>query len=221
MSEENKNLDQENAQTNGAEAGAGAASGAAAAQEGQAKGEPSIRKIGEDQPQEQQRSFNLQRTYLKESSLEMPNAPHIFMAEENPQYEISVNIGAEPLSEKYFHSLVRATVHAKIGQHTLYMLEGTQAGIFEISGFEVQEIDQLLGIVCPANLFNYLRVNLADMVTRTGLPQLNLADINFQALYEQNLQARIQEAQQQQAAQQASGAEGAGGTAGTAGQKAN
>lgn len=209
MSEENKNLNQENAQSNGSTESAD-----------QSRGEPSIRKIGEDKPQEQQKSFTLQRTYLKESSLEMPNAPHIFMAEENPQYEISVNIGAEPLSDRFFHSLVRATVHAKIGQHTLYMLEGTQAGIFEITGFEVQEIDQLLGIVCPANLFNYLRVNLADMVTRTGLPQLNLADINFQALYEQNLQARIQEAQKQQAAQQGESAGASGATSGTQGSQA-
>jgi len=140
-------------------------------------------------------SFNLQRVYLKDLSLEMPNAPHVFLEQETPQVEVSINVGGQRLAETVFESTVTATVTTRVNDKVLYLVEGTQAGIFELSNIPEEQMDPLLGIVCPTMLYPYLRANVADAITRTSLPALHLAEVNFQALYEQ----RIAELQQQQA----------------------
>ena len=137
--------------------------------------------------QEQQPSFGMQRSYLKDLSLEMPNAPQIFLEQEQPTVEVSLDLGAERLAETILETTVRATITTKINDKVLYLVEGTQAGIFEIANIPEDQIDPLIGIVCPSMIFPYLRANLADAINRTGLPSIHLAEVNFQSLYEQRL----------------------------------
>ncbi len=144
--------------------------------------------------QSQPPSFGMQRCYLKDLSLEMPNAPHIFLEQEQPAVDISLNIDAERLAETIFEATVRATITTKINDKVLYLVEGTQAGIFEIANIPEDQVDPLLGIVCPSMIFPYLRANLADAINRTGLPSIHMAEVNFQALYEQRLQEAAQSA---------------------------
>lgn len=146
-------------------------------------------------------SFSMQRVYLKDLSVEMPNAPQIFLEQEGPKVEVSINVGGQRLAETVFESTVTATVTTRINDKVLYLVEGTQAGIFELANIPGEQMDPLLGIVCPTMLYPYLRANIADAITRTSLPTLHLAEVNFQALYEQ----RIAELQKQQVEQADSG----------------
>ncbi|WP_322996148.1 protein-export chaperone SecB [Castellaniella sp.] len=132
-------------------------------------------------------SFGLQRTYVKDLSLEMPNAPGIFLEQEGPTVEVSIQVGGQQLAESVFESVVTATVTTRIGDKILYLVELSQAGIFEASNIPPEQLDPLLGIVCPTMLYPYLRANVADAITRTTLPPLHLSEMNFQALYEQRL----------------------------------
>lgn len=137
-------------------------------------------------------AFNMQRVYLKDLSLEMPNAPHIFLEQETPQVEVSVNVGGQRLAETVFESTVTATVTTRINDKVLYLVEATQAAIFELANIPVEQMDPILGIVCPTMVYPYLRANVADAITRTSLPPLHLAEVNFQALYEQQI-AQLQQ----------------------------
>ncbi|WP_298013125.1 protein-export chaperone SecB [uncultured Castellaniella sp.] len=132
-------------------------------------------------------SFGLQRTYVKDLSLEMPNAPAIFLEPEGPTVEVSIQVGGQQLAESVFESVVTATVTTRIGDKVLYLVELSQAGIFEASNIPADQLDPLLGIVCPTMLYPYLRANVADAITRTSLPPLHLSEMNFQALYEQRM----------------------------------
>lgn len=151
----------------------------------------------------QEPAFNLQRVYLKDLSLEMPNAPHVFLEQEGPKVEISINVGGQRLAETIFESTVTVTVTTRIEDKVLYLVEATQAGIFELANIPAEQLDPLVGIVCPTMLYPYLRANVADVITRTSLPALHLAEVNFQALYEQ----RIAELQAQQQGQTTNGAD--------------
>lgn len=151
----------------------------------------------------QEPAFNLQRVYLKDLSLEMPNAPHVFLEQEGPKVEISINVGGQRLAETIFESTVTVTVTTRIEDKVLYLVEATQAGIFELANIPAEQLDPLVGIVCPTMLYPYLRANVADVITRTSLPALHLAEVNFQALYEQ----RIAELQAQQQGQATNGAD--------------
>lgn len=146
--------------------------------------------------QENAPSFSMQRTYLKDLSLEMPNAPQILLEQESPTVEVSLNVGGQRLAETIFETTVTATVTTRISDKVLYLVEATQAGIFEAANIPNEQLDPLLGIVCPTMLYPYLRANVADAITRTSLPALHLAEVNFQALYEQRI-AELQQQQQQ------------------------
>lgn len=149
-------------------------------------------------------SFALQRTYLKDLSLEMPNAPQILLEQEGPTVEVSLNVGGQRLAETVFETSVTATVTTRINDKVLYLIEATQAGIFEAANIPDEQLDPLLGIVCPTMLYPYLRANVADAITRTSLPALHLAEVNFQALYEQRA-AEMAQQQQQKVEQPESG----------------
>ncbi len=138
--------------------------------------------------------FQIQRVYLKDVSLEQPNSPVIFLEQEAPSMEVGVSVSAEALADGIFESTVTVTLTAKIKDKVAFLIEGKQAGIFEARNIPEEQLDPLLGIGCPNILFPYLRVNIADLITRSGFPPVHLADINFEAFYQQRAQAAGQAA---------------------------
>lgn len=143
--------------------------------------------------------FQLQRMYLKDASLEMPNAPQIFLENEPPSVDIQLEVTDGKIAEAIHEVVVRVTITAKLKDKVLFLVEGKQAGIFEVRHFPVEQQAPVLGILCPGIVYPYLRANVADLIGRTGLPAVHLAEINFEAFYQQKLAALAQ--QNAQAAQ--------------------
>ena len=129
--------------------------------------------------------FQIQRVYLKDMSLEQPSSPEILLNQEQPAVDIQLGIEATPVAEGLFEITVTATVHAKIAEKTVFMVEAKQAGIFELRNMPEEQLAPILGIACPQIVYPYLRGNVADVVQRAGFPPVHLAEINFQAMYEQ------------------------------------
>ena len=129
--------------------------------------------------------FQIQRVYLKEASLEQPNSPGILLDSTQPSVEIQLGVEANPVADGIFEVAVTATVHTEIGEKTVFLVEAKQAGIFEIRNMSQEQMGPIVGIACPQIVYPYLRSNVADMVQRAGFPQVHLAEINFQAMYEQ------------------------------------
>lgn len=147
--------------------------------------------------------FQIQRVYLKDMSLEQPNSPAIFLEQEAPGIEVTLNVDQEVLAEGIYESTVTVTVTAKIKDKVAFLVEGKQAGIFEVRNIPAEQVEPLLGIGCPNIVYPYLRANIGDMITRAGFPPVHLAEINFEAFYQQRLQAIAE----QQAKLAADGAE--------------
>ncbi len=143
--------------------------------------------------------FQIQRVYLKESSLEQPNSPAILLDQSQPTVDIQLGVGGMPVSEGMFEVTVTATVQTKIGDRTVFLVEAQQAGIFEIRNLPDDQMGPIMGIACPQIVYPYLRGNVADLIQRAGFPPVHLAEINFQAMYEQQ-QAQQAAAQEQPAA---------------------
>ena len=143
--------------------------------------------------------FQIQRVYLKEASLEQPNSPAILLEQEQPAVEIQLGVEANAAADGVWEVCVMATVTTKIKDKTVFLVEVKQAGIFEVRNVPAENMSPILGITCPQILYPYLRANVADIVTRAGFPPVHLAEINFQAMYEQQ-QAELA-AQQPQAPQ--------------------
>ena len=129
--------------------------------------------------------FQIQRVYLKDVSLEQPNSPAILLEQDAPSVDIQLGVEATPVAEGVFEVAVIATVQTKVNDKTVFLVEAKQAGIFEIRNLPEDQMGPVMGIACPQIVYPYLRGNVADLVQRAGFPPVHLAEINFQAMYEQ------------------------------------
>jgi preprotein translocase subunit SecB len=133
-------------------------------------------------------SFQIQRIYTKDISFEAPNAPQVFQKEWEPEVKLDLDTASSQLAEGIYEVVLRVTVTASMGTDTAFLCEVQQAGIFTISGIEGTQMAHCLGAYCPNILFPYARECITSLVSRGTFPQLNLAPVNFDALFMNYLQ---------------------------------
>ncbi len=76
-----------------------------------------------EQDTQSQPAFSIQRIYLKDLSVELPNAPQILLEQGNPQVDIQLNIHAENVVEGLYEVAVSATVTTKVNDKVLFLVE--------------------------------------------------------------------------------------------------
>ncbi|HED34340.1 MAG TPA: protein-export chaperone SecB [Gammaproteobacteria bacterium] len=146
--------------------------------------------MSEEQSQQQ---FTIQKIYVKDISFESPNAPGVFQnGEWKPEVNVQLNTDSQVLSDALHEVTLTVTVTAKQKDSTAFLVEVKQSGIFQMSGFEEDQINGMLGAYCPEVLFPYAREAISDMVTKGGFPQMLLSPVNFNALYMQQQQQQAE-----------------------------
>jgi preprotein translocase subunit SecB len=138
--------------------------------------------------------FNVEKIYLKDLSLEIPNAPQIYTEREAPKIDINLHNEARALENGIYEVVLTATVTAKVKEKTAFLVEVAQAGIFQVRNLQGQELDAVLSVTCGNILFPYLRETVSNLATRGGFPPFFLNHISFEVLYQQRLQQQQQQA---------------------------
>lgn len=136
-------------------------------------------------PDEQQ--FLIQRIYLKDVSFESPNTPDVYAEEWNPETNLEMASKAKSLSNDYYEVELQLTITVKNNDKAAFLVEVSQAGIFEIKGYNQSQLNQLLASYCPTTLFPYAREAIASLVSKGSFPEMHLSPINFEALYAQRM----------------------------------
>lgn len=142
--------------------------------------------------------FAIEKLYIKDLSVEVPNAPQIFLERESPKVSIQLQTNARGIGEGVYEVTLTTTVTSKIEEKTVFLVEVGQAGIFRVQNVPNENMEPLLSIACPNILFPYAREVVSDAVIRAGFSPVLLQPVNFEALYMSRLQ-------QQEAAQNAAG----------------
>lgn len=127
--------------------------------------------------------FQIEKLYVKDLSLEVPNAPQIFMHAEPPQLEVQISHQAAQFSDGLYDIVVSVTVTARAGEKTVFLADVAQAGIFSVRGIPAAEVEPLLQIGCPTILYPYAREAISDLVTRAGFPAVVLQPVSFEQMY--------------------------------------
>ncbi|HQU87132.1 MAG TPA: protein-export chaperone SecB [Denitromonas sp.] len=136
--------------------------------------------------------FTIEKLYIRDLSVEVPNAPTIFLDRETPQINVQLRTDTKGIDAGVYEVVLTVTVTAKIGEEkTVFLVEAAQAGIFQIRNVPESDIEPIMMIGCANILFPYAREAISDAVTRAGFQPVLLAPVNFEALY----QARQQEQQ--------------------------
>jgi len=136
----------------------------------------------------QQPSFQIEKIYVKDISLEIPNAPQVFLEAQGPQLEIQVRNESAQFAEGLYEVVITVTVTAKAGDKTMFLAEAAQAGIFALRGVPQDDLEPLLAVACPTILYPYARETISDLVGRGGFPPVLLAPVSFEAIYAQRQQ---------------------------------
>ena len=144
--------------------------------------------------QQAQPGFGIEKLYVKDASIEVPNAPQIFTERTAPRVNVELGNSATRLDDGVFEVAIKVTVTAKIGDKTAFLVEATQAGIFAIRNVPDENLGVILGVTCPNILFPYAREAVSDMVTRAGFAPVLLNPINFEALFMQQKQQQAENA---------------------------
>lgn len=135
-------------------------------------------------------NFLIQRIYVKDLSFEAPLSPHVFKEKWEPQLALDLQTRNTALDSNAYDVVLQITATVKQNDKTIFLAEVKQAGVFTIDGLKDMELQHALNSYCPNILFPYAREAISDMVTRGGFPQLVLAPVNFDALYQQQLEKR-------------------------------
>ena len=140
------------------------------------------------EPQNNQPVFSIEKVYVKDLSVEIPNAPQVFLEREAPSVDIQLHHNSTSIEDGVYETVLTVTVTAKANEKTMFLVEVAQAGIFVARNIPGQELEQVLGIACPNILFPYVREVVSDTVVRAGFPPVILSPVNFEAIYQSQRQ---------------------------------
>jgi preprotein translocase subunit SecB len=142
---------------------------------------------GEATNNQAQPEFQIQRIYVKDVSFEAPNTPQIFQKEWQPEIKLDMDTKTTVLGTDVYEVVLTLTVTCKLGTESAFLCEVHQAGIFTASNLDAENLAHCLGSFCPSILFPYARESVASLVSKGSFPQLNLAPVNFDALFESHI----------------------------------
>ncbi len=142
-----------------------------------------------------QPSFAIEKIYLKDLSVEVPNGPGVFLEHAAPSVDVSINSNGRALEGGLFEVVLTVTITAKANEKTLFLVEAAQAGVFRILNVPQQDMGPLLGITCPNTLFPYVRETISAVTSRAGFQPVVLAPMTFEGIYQQQLQQMQQQQQ--------------------------
>jgi len=138
--------------------------------------------------------FNIEKIYVKDLSLEIPHAPHIFLERESPKVDVQLNTETSTIEGDVYEVIITNTVTAKVGEKVMFLIEAKQAGIFRLSNLPSEDIEPVLAVMCPNILFPYLRELVSNTTVRAGFAPVMLNPVNFDMLYQQHKQEQAQAA---------------------------
>jgi len=151
--------------------------------------------MAEQQEQAAQIEFNIQRIFVKDISFECPNSPTIFKKEWAPEVSMDIDTKSQKLEDGVYEVVLTLTTTAKVGEDVAFLCEVQQAGIFSVGQLEGPQMAHCLNAFCPNILFPYAREAVSSLVTRGTFPQLNLAPVNFDALFQNAMMQKQAEAE--------------------------
>lgn len=142
---------------------------------------------------ESKQQFELQRMYLVDSSFESPQAPKIFSKEQKFASNVEINTSNRKVGEATYEVILNVTLTVKLDDDSIaYLVEIKYSGLFTAKGFDTAGLGHLLGSYCPTMIYPFAREVVCDLIVKGGFPQVLLAPINFDALYNQHVQQQTQ-----------------------------
>ncbi|NIZ60640.1 protein-export chaperone SecB [Sedimentitalea sp. CY04] len=142
--------------------------------------------------------------FIRDMSFENVMAQKGTGTEAQPDVSVQVNLDAKKrTTENQYEVITKLIIESKVKEtgDVLFVFELEYVGIFNIEGVPEDQLHPFLLIECPRMLFPFLRRIVSDVTRDGGFPPLNLDNIDFVAIYRNELARRQAETTAQQPTQ--------------------
>ena len=160
---------------------------------------------GAAQPAAQLPKMQILGQFIRDLSFENAAVQNAVVAQGQPDIQVQVALDARKrTTENQYDVIMKMKVESKTKEDdpkSVFLIELEYGGVFSIENIAEQQLHPFLMIECPRMLFPFVRRIISDVTRDGGYPPLNLDQIDFVALYRQQLQQR----QAQQAAAEPQG----------------
>jgi len=132
--------------------------------------------------------LQVERIYLKDASWESPRSPQVFAENFQPEVQADINTRSTRIDDTRFEVVLTVTLRAKQNSgKTAFIVEVQQAGLFAVEEIEGEALQRVLATIGPTTLFPYAREAIDNLTLKGGFPALQIAQVNFEALYAEAL----------------------------------
>ena len=129
--------------------------------------------------------IQVQSQFIKDLSFEKKEDYNTFQDDLKGKTDFSLNIEIEnkQLNENLIIVSLIVSLEAKINNKTAFILEMTYCGIFEFPNVNEEILKKQIQVECPKILFPYIRRIISQMMIESGMPNIDIKNINFFDLY--------------------------------------
>lgn len=145
-------------------------------------------------PEAPQVRMQVMAQYIRDMSFENAVAQKgLAGSDVQPEIQVAVSLDARKRAVDHQYEVLnkyRVTSTNKNDGATLFLLELEYGGVFHVEGVPEDQLHPFLLIECPRLLFPYVRRIVSDVTRDGGFPPLNIDNVDFLALYRQELARR-------------------------------
>jgi len=131
--------------------------------------------------------FRLQKMYIKDLSLENPNAPEIFIMgqKDEPKVEVNLQLKNRKIDDDHWEVTLEVTakVNTKDEGKVMFIIEIEHGGVYLMKNIPEEHIEMVLAVDCPTLLFPFTRQIISQVSVDGGFMPFQMEPINFAALY--------------------------------------
>ena len=136
--------------------------------------------------------FRMQKMYLKDLSFENPNAPQVFLPQEQEaKVDFNLRLGNRKVDEEHYEVSISVTakvLNQKANDSVMFVIELEHAAVFLLKNIPAEHIQRVLAVDCPLMLFPFTRQVASQLAVDGGFMPFLMEPINFVALYERSQQ---------------------------------
>ena len=131
--------------------------------------------------------------YIKDLSVENPNAPECYQWQDPPQLDVQFNIAARPVQAEVHEVQLKIQLNAKAEAGVAYIVDLTYAGLIGMRNLDEPQMHAFMYAEAPRLLFPFARRVIADAVRDAGFLPMLLDPIDFNGIYAQQLATQAEQ----------------------------
>ena len=127
--------------------------------------------------------------FVKDMSFEKRDDFSFFTEEDfkgKTDFSLDIDIVHNQKSENQVVVYLNTNIEAKINTKTAFILEMSYCGLFKLPKVSDKVLEKQIKIECPKMLFPYVRRLVSQTMIESGMPNIDIKNINFFDLYKSN-----------------------------------